>query len=350
MPSSNQRAREAGALYDALMLLDGGTSAALAESVNRPEPAVVQLLDELVGAGFVWSDAGPPITYHRAHRTAGVVALAARRRAELADLSDRLELDLGVLDVLMARTEASGGWQPRVERISDLPSIRARLAELQRTSSVELLSFDFGSMSRARKTLREEAYAASAKLDREWLARGGSMRTIFAEAVQYDSLAWAFTRRPISEGGLVRLSPALPMQLLIVDREVAIVQVDPKDSSAGALFISEPGIVSALVDLFEVYWLHASEIDSPAGKDVNDLTPQQRAVLGLLELGHKDESIARHLGVSLRTANRVIAETLAGLGAESRFQAGVLAAKRGWLTPRQSAEGQEPDAQEAEAQ
>ena len=100
-------------------------------------------------------------------------------------------------------------------------------------------------MSRARKALRQEAYEASAKLDREWLARGGSMRTIFTEAVQYDTLAWAFTRRPISEGGLVRLSPALPMQLLIVDREVAIVQVDPKDSSAGALFISvayrEPG-------------------------------------------------------------------------------------------------------------
>jgi len=332
------------------MLLDGGTSEALAEAVHRPEPAVVALLDELVEAGFVWSDAGPPITYHRAHRTAGVVALAARRRAELADLGDRLELDLGVLNVLLSRTEVSGGWQPRLERISDLPSIRARLAELQRTSSVELLGFDYGSMSRARKALRQEAYEASAKLDREWLARGGSMRTIFTEAVQYDTLAWAFTRRPISEGGLVRLSPALPMQLLIVDREVAIVQVDPKDSSAGALFISEPGIVSALVDLFEVYWLHASEIDSPAGKDANDLTAQQRAVLGLLELGHKDESIARHLGVSLRTANRVIAETLAGLGAESRFQAGVLAAKRGWLTPRQSAEGQEPDAQEAEAQ
>ena len=62
MPSSNQRAREAGALYDALMLLDGGTSEALAEAVHRPEPAVVALLDELVEAGFVWSDAGPPIT------------------------------------------------------------------------------------------------------------------------------------------------------------------------------------------------------------------------------------------------------------------------------------------------
>jgi len=325
------------------MLLDGGTSEALAEAVHRPEPAVVALLDELVEAGFVWSDAGPPITYHRAHRTAGVVALAARRRAELADLGDRLELDLGVLNVLLSRTEVSGGWQPRLERISDLPSIRARLAELQRTSSVELLGFDYGSMSRARKALRQEAYEASAKLDREWLARGGSMRTIFTEAVQYDTLAWAFTRRPISEGGLVRLSPALPMQLLIVDREVAIVQVDPKDSSAGALFISEPGIVSALVDLFEVYWLHASEIDSPAGKDANDLTAQQRAVLGLLELGHKDESIARHLGVSLRTANRIIAETLAGLGAESRFQAGVLAAKRGWLTPHPTAESLEPE-------
>ncbi len=331
MPPSHQRAQDAGALYDALIRAEGGSVASLAAAVSRPVDEVASLLAALVEAGLAWVDGGSPPTYRRVDRTTGLKAMHSRRRAELASINERLELDLGVLDVLISRAESAGGWSPQIDRESDLASIRTRLAELHSTASVELLAFDDGRPSRARKALREEAYEQSATLDREWLARGGTMRTIFTEAVQYDALAWAFTHRPIDEGGLVRLSPALPMQLLIIDRKTAVVQVDPLDSSAGALFIGEPGIVSALVDLFEIYWMHSSELDAPQGKDVERLTAQQRAVLGLLELGHKDESIARALGVSLRTASRVIAETLDLLGAESRFQAGVLAAKRGWL-------------------
>jgi DNA-binding NarL/FixJ family response regulator len=40
--------------------------------------------------------------------------------------------------------------------------------------------------------------------------------------------------------------------------------------------------------------------------------------------------IARSLGVSLRTVRRRIAELLAELGVESRFQAGAEAVRRGW--------------------
>ena len=53
----------------------------------------------------------------------------------------------------------------------------------------------------------------------------------------------------------------------------------------------------------------------------------------LLQLteGAKDEQIARTLGISLRTVRRRIADLLSELGADSRFQAGVEAVRRGWL-------------------
>jgi DNA-binding NarL/FixJ family response regulator len=47
--------------------------------------------------------------------------------------------------------------------------------------------------------------------------------------------------------------------------------------------------------------------------------------------GAKDELIARRLGISLRTCRRYIADLTKDLGAQSRFQAGVLAAQRGLL-------------------
>ena len=47
--------------------------------------------------------------------------------------------------------------------------------------------------------------------------------------------------------------------------------------------------------------------------------------------GAKDEQIARTMGLSLRTVRRRIAELMIELGADTRFQAGAEAARRGWL-------------------
>jgi DNA-binding NarL/FixJ family response regulator len=46
------------------------------------------------------------------------------------------------------------------------------------------------------------------------------------------------------------------------------------------------------------------------------------AILRLLSAGQKDEAAARSMGVSVRTYRRRVAELMALLGAESRFQAG----------------------------
>lgn len=51
----------------------------------------------------------------------------------------------------------------------------------------------------------------------------------------------------------------------------------------------------------------------------------------MLEDGHTDEVIARKLGVSIRTVRRLMADLLKTLNAESRFQAGVQATRRGWI-------------------
>ena len=60
----------------------------------------------------------------------------------------------------------------------------------------------------------------------------------------------------------------------------------------------------------------------------------RRTALPLLVLmagGAVDEQIARALGVSVRTVRRRIATLLAELGADSRFQAGAEAVRRGWI-------------------
>lgn len=55
-------------------------------------------------------------------------------------------------------------------------------------------------------------------------------------------------------------------------------------------------------------------------------------LLALLTTGMPDRSIAKQLGLSYRTYQRRLRALMAALGAHTRFQAGLRAAARGWVT------------------
>ena len=58
------------------------------------------------------------------------------------------------------------------------------------------------------------------------------------------------------------------------------------------------------------------------------LTSRQVLIGRLMATGAKDASIARELGLSLRTVRAEISALIVGLGARSRFQAGCLLVRR----------------------
>ena len=60
-------------------------------------------------------------------------------------------------------------------------------------------------------------------------------------------------------------------------------------------------------------------------------------ILRLLAAGQKDESVARALGVSVRTVQRKIQTLQRGFGAASRFQLGAISAKH-LIVDRESAD------------
>ncbi|MEV4454832.1 LuxR C-terminal-related transcriptional regulator [Microbispora sp. NPDC049633] len=67
------------------------------------------------------------------------------------------------------------------------------------------------------------------------------------------------------------------------------------------------------------------------GRGPGDCPAQERQLLKLLAEGLTDEGAARQLGLSQRTVRRMMAGIMERLGARSRFEAGLQAAKRGWL-------------------
>ena len=112
--------------------------------------------------------------------------------------------------------------------------------------------------------------------------------------------------------------------------EIALVSSAWGGGSDGTLLVRAPALVALVRELFEQYWSRRH----PAARGRPRRAGRRRrrpAVLRLLQLGLKDESIARQLGVSLRTVRRRIATLMDELGAQTRFQAGMEAARRGLI-------------------
>ncbi len=69
----------------------------------------------------------------------------------------------------------------------------------------------------------------------------------------------------------------------------------------------------------------------PAASDETELDQTRAAILRLMAEGEKDEAISRRLSISVRTCRRHIADYMSQVGATSRFQAGVIAARAGQI-------------------
>jgi DNA-binding NarL/FixJ family response regulator len=61
------------------------------------------------------------------------------------------------------------------------------------------------------------------------------------------------------------------------------------------------------------------------------MSPRRRQLLGLLASGATDAVIARTFGWSMRTVQRHIHDLMQEVGARTRFQVGMEAARRDWL-------------------
>jgi len=158
--------------------------------------------------------------------------------------------------------------------------------------------------------------------------RGGRrMRGLYPADVMEDERRIAYVRKWAVAGEQVRLSVQPLPTLAVFGTEVAMVSASaPDEPGAGRILVRAPALVSMVTLLFEQYW----ERSVPLGVS-DDASDDRRRILELLVAGTKDESIARQLGLSLRTVRRRVAELMDELGARTRFQAGVEAARRGLL-------------------
>lgn len=142
--------------------------------------------------------------------------------------------------------------------------------------------------------------------------------------------------RYVAAGEQARVTTSLPLKLATFDRRVAFVphSLEQRDV-AGAIVVHPCSLLDLLLYVFDRLWQPATPL-TPDGAGLSEPDPadpstEARRLLPLLASGMTDEAISRHVGWSYRTTRRRLAALLDALGADTRFQAGLFAARRGWL-------------------
>ncbi|MBU7597595.1 helix-turn-helix transcriptional regulator [Streptomyces sp. P38-E01] len=140
----------------------------------------------------------------------------------------------------------------------------------------------------------------------------------------------------VKAGEVARVFPGVPMKLAIADDDRALISVPrPESGDIMALLVHSSMLLDALIDLFEAFWRLAVPISASVGRSGGTVgtepTPTTQRLLALLSAGSTDEAIARELEISERTVHRRVRRLQELLGARTRFQLGVQAARRGWL-------------------
>lgn len=128
-----------------------------------------------------------------------------------------------------------------------------------------------------------------------------------------------------SVGSDVRTVACVPFRMVLVNSSVVFLSA-PDEYRGDIAVVRHPTVVGSFRAAFERLWGTGTPFATNGASSREMLRDQLRTgILQHLTAGEKDEVIARRLGLSVRTCRRHIASIMDELGANGRFQAGVLA-------------------------
>lgn len=280
-------------------------------------------LDELARLTLVRASAERPGQLRAVSPDIGLTDVLARQEAELAAKQAQLAASRAAVTRMVAdRAEHRAAHG---ERLMGMDAIQARLERMGRSATTEALGSQPGDQ-------RPEDLAAGRVTDAEALSRGIAIRTLYQDSTRNQPHVTTYAHWLLTKGGEVRTAATIPPRMVVIDRREALVPIDPADNRKGALHITEPGILAALLNLFDQAWNTAVPLGAAQPEDPSTgLTTTERELLRLLGSGLTDDATGQRLGISSRTVGRHMSSIMERLGASSRFEAGIKAAHKGWL-------------------
>ncbi len=237
-------------------------------------------------------------------------ARLATRRQDLARVRDAI--DQFAADHRMGQ-EIVSSTQPTRERVDRSVFV---------TVHEHLMASTVGTVRQAIRTLPARSIDDLPAV-RSQLAGGREQRTLYLPEAVSEASSWISDWAKAGERQ--RVCAHLPSEFICFGDDVALGSTEWGSSDSDYVVLRDPMVVAAFVALFDRLWSTAAPLKRSAD------TPD--SLLELMQQGLKDESIARVLGVSLRTVRRRIATLMDEHGVDTRFQLALKLAARGRLHP-----------------
>lgn len=294
----------------------------LAEVVGIPVAEVWTITGRLVGAGLARRD-GALVVAIPPERLIG--ALVEGEAERLRHAFDRLEVLRDVLPSLIQDHQAGPGPAGEHVIVEAVPyaQVVPVLRDLATGSSGDLL------------WLRPDQWRIEAgrQVD-DWVrglvAAGRRSRVIYPAKVLEEAPAVVRGRAEVGEN--VRVLATVPARLAILGTSAVVMHERWRSGEGRLLVVRQQSLVEIATMLFDHLWERALNVPGIEGPVLDpEKLGGRRLLLDQLAHGAKDEQIARATGLSLRTVRRRVAELMEELDADSRFQAGVEAVRRGWI-------------------
>ena len=319
-----------GGVYAALVTHPHSTLAELVGTTAQPIEQVAAALEELQRSDLAAPDAlaaDPANPAWEAHPPDGAAADLLHNYERRLDLARNTHHQLTKMFWLARRSAAH---YPGLEVIRDPALAQEQLRLLQTKATEQVRGFDRGPFLHSTDELKAEQVALQAQR----MSEGIPYRVIYRspDLAEHPTLMAC-----VAAGEQARTLAELPLKMFMGDSRSAVLPLDPVGLIDGATLVVHPSaLLTALEGIFETFWQLAQPIARPHPHqhpgDDDPVTPLQRDILALLAAGATDSQIATRLNLSRSTVVRSCATLFQLLGATTRFQAGIYAQRRGWLS------------------
>ncbi len=297
-------------LYECVLRHANPTVSELANRLRRPPDDVRRSLASLAGFGLVTCLSGTPKRWVAPPPDVAIGALIQRRERRLRSLQRLVRHYVTTYQRGEAGADAAGHL---LETLRGRDAIAERVEQLHAQAREAVCIFD----------KPPHAQSGAGPAQHGALRRGITYRTVYERSSLDVAGRLDEVRRAVEAGEEARVLPRLPLKLLLVDRTWAVVPISSGDAEH-ALVIRSSALLDGLVTLFEQQWQRAIPMFADAAG-----TDETADLLTMLLTGMTDETIARRLGIGLRTVQRRVRALMDDLGADTRFQAGFQAARSG---------------------
>jgi hypothetical protein len=308
-----------------LLIGNGPMTASAVRSSSRLSPAQVRTgLRTLRRLGLVALEGDTPVRYSAVSPDLALGPLLLGVERQLTEARNQTER------LAQHYRRAAADRQPRdlVEVVHGAEAISRRADQVMRGARHIVRFIDKPPYAQLQRSLHP--------VEAELLTRGVTVQGIYDR----DGLALHDLRADL-EAGLAlgeqaRVIADAPTKMIIADDALGLIPLRATPAvMESAVVVQQSALLTALASLFVILWRDAVPLALPgASPGPRDGVPseQDKRLLALLTTGMPDRTIAKQLGLSYRTFPRRRHALMAALDADTRFQAGLRAAARGWVT------------------